>query len=278
MKHRGSRNGSVCGPCRSRKVKCNGKRPACTQCVRRGLWCSYELQLAWVEEGPKVIAPSKIQVNLNRVEEWMFLNTMLRDLTLSTTSKGVTQQDPEEDYHTRSTEPLNPRSTPTDASNPPEALEDPLGSELEYDSWNCIPLLSRPPLSNPTLSDSARYLLDYFHKYVGPQCYLHAGHNPYIRLILPVALASPSGSLLPALLGASANQLRLLGDTRFDKEVWKYRAKALRTLRTEIHEIFRSDGEARPEGEQHLGTMLMLCFTEVRIGVCTPTPLFSGLC
>ena len=61
--------------------------------------------------------------------------------------------------------------------------------------------------------------------------------------------------LRSALLAASANQLRLLGDRRFERDAWSHKAKAIRGVQ-----------EAIDSGVVDVGvmaTILMLCFYDV---------------
>ncbi|CAK4032408.1 hypothetical protein AC578_7882 [Lecanosticta acicola] len=65
----------ACWPCRRRKGKCTGERPACSSCLRRAVECSYEY-----EEG--VTRLGSLRMNLqkatSRAESLQFLFEQLR--------------------------------------------------------------------------------------------------------------------------------------------------------------------------------------------------------
>lgn len=111
------------------------------------------------------------------------------------------------------------------------------------------------PLSHYPQVES--YLLSYFVQLIGPNCSLSPLYNPYLSLVMPIALDHQP--LRNTLLAISANQLKLLGDNRFEKEAYIYKQKALCGLQTEINERKPSYGS--------VATVLMLCFHDVRFAL-----------
>lgn len=98
-------------------------------------------------------------------------------------------------------------------------------------------------------------LLDYFIRGVSPQCSLAPTHNPYLNYVTPLCFHYES--VRNAILAAAANQLCILGDSRFQKEAFLYKQRTLTGLREEI--------AAGNLNEGTLATVLMLCFRDVRI-------------
>ncbi len=96
-------------------------------------------------------------------------------------------------------------------------------------------------------------LFDYFVKSIGPSCSLSPSQNPYLYFLAPMSFEFPV--LRNSLLAASANQLRLLGDRRFEREAWSHKSKAIRGVQSAID-----------SGHVDVGivaTVLMLCFCDV---------------
>lgn len=79
--------------------------------------------------------------------------------------------------------------------------------------------------SNPDIESN---LLSYFVERIGPSCSLSSSHNPYLRFLIPMCFLYPT--LKDALLAVAANQLRLLGDMRFEKEAVLFKDRALQGL------------------------------------------------
>ncbi|KAI5305400.1 hypothetical protein KEM56_004536 [Ascosphaera pollenicola] len=112
-------------------------------------------------------------------------------------------------------------------------------------------------------------LLDYFIRRVSAQCSLASAHNPYLHYVTPLCFHYEP--VRNAILAASANQLCILGDSRFRKEAFIYKQKTLTGLRETIAAGNLNDGT--------LATILMLCFRDISEG-CTPswtTHLRGGL-
>ena len=112
-----------------------------------------------------------------------------------------------------------------------------------------------PPGSfiSSTLSSVDSNLFSYFVLSICPSCSLSPSQNPYLFYLTPMSFEYPV--LRSALLAASANQLRLLGDRRFERDAWSHKAKAIRGVQ-----------EAIDSGVVDVGvvaTILMLCFYDV---------------
>ncbi|RKK69283.1 hypothetical protein BFJ68_g18454, partial [Fusarium oxysporum] len=45
-----TRNRTICQTCRSRKIGCDGQKPACSQCIHTGRECSYPLDFIFITE------------------------------------------------------------------------------------------------------------------------------------------------------------------------------------------------------------------------------------
>ena len=105
------------------------------------------------------------------------------------------------------------------------------------------------PLSYYTHSQA--YLLDYFIRAIGPNCSLSSSQNPYMSLI-PL-LSYPT--FRNTILAVSANQLTLLGDTRYSREARMYKQKALTGL-TQVDGTSTADFGV-------VASVMMLCFHDV---------------
>jgi len=96
-------------------------------------------------------------------------------------------------------------------------------------------------------------LFSYFVNSIGPSCSLSPSQNPYLAYLTPMSFQFPA--LRDALIAASANQLRLLNDNRFEQEAFSYKNKAIRAVQRAI------DAEEIDVGI--VATVLMLCFYDV---------------
>lgn len=117
-------------------------------------------------------------------------------------------------------------------------------------SLSLRPLMSHPISFYPKIEG---HLFNYFVQAIGPNCSLSASFNPYISLITPLSLAHRA--LWNALLAVAANQLRLLGDTRYNKEAYTFKHNALQGVQ---HAIATQNCDYGI-----LATVLMLCFHDV---------------
>ncbi|KUJ15078.1 uncharacterized protein LY89DRAFT_686632 [Mollisia scopiformis] len=119
------------------------------------------------------------------------------------------------------------------------------------------------PLSPGSFVFSATeaYLLDYFRTQLAQWCRGFGARNPYRNIILRLTFGTGSTMLLHAVLAASANQLRILNDSRYNEDVWVYRGKALKLLQMRIQDCrIQNDWSG---WEDILATVLMLCFFDV---------------
>jgi len=287
MRHRGTRYGGSCWQCRSRKIKCTVERPACRRCLRLGLTCGYQHRFTWIQALKAGCQTYQRQWRgsesgdcTGAVEEWMFLNTTLNDLTQSLYYRDDLASAPSDEI-TRSTLVSTSDTTSLQSLSPSSSA-----TLFQWTDWTGYPIsiLTSTPVTTrnmtdplvSTLSSSERHLVDYFSKVVGPQCYLRTEANPYVRLILPIALASNPSPLLQAILSVSANQLRLLYGQGCTKQAWEYRGKTLKLLRTEINQLRTNHSQADSNFENCLGTILMLCCLEVSQATQSPSEREKG--
>lgn len=112
-----------------------------------------------------------------------------------------------------------------------------------------------PPMSHPVsfYPEVEGHLFNYFVQAIGPNCSLSPSFNPYISLITPLSLAHTA--LWNALLAVAANQLRLLGDTGYNREACTFKHNALQGVQ---HAIATQNYDYGI-----LATVLMLCFHDV---------------
>lgn len=113
--------------------------------------------------------------------------------------------------------------------------------------------LKTRPLGNPLsyYKHSEAYLLDYFIKAIGPNCSLSSLQNPYMSLIPLLSYTTFRNTIL----AVSANQLTLLGDTRYSREARMYKQKALTGL-TQVDGASTADFGV-------VASVMMLCFHDV---------------
>jgi hypothetical protein len=114
------------------------------------------------------------------------------------------------------------------------------------------------PLGHPLRAypETEQYLLNYFIQAIGPNCSLSARYNPYLSLVTPLCFDHPT--LRNTLLAVSANQLRLLGDTRFVNEACLFRGRAIRGLQysLKVYDTYGADYGT-------VASILMMCFHDV---------------
>ncbi|EXJ86523.1 hypothetical protein A1O3_03474 [Capronia epimyces CBS 606.96] len=241
----------------------------------------YEANFTWLQDAAQaklpLIAYRLPESSTPNIEDWMFLNTSVKDVESSATP-GILLQEFVADQASVSSSPAS-HSVVMPArtrgfefrSHHPAPPSSVMSMSDDHASWNLDTLARQMHSPDPvcrSLSDtpirySQKYLLDYFRRSIGPQCHLAHNDNPYVRLILPIALSAPSGPLMQALLCASANQLRLLSDRRFEKEAWMYRAKTLGLVRSELDNFMTGLSRDTTSFEQLLASVVMLCFVEI---------------
>ena len=136
---------------------------------------------------------------------------------------------------------------------------------LDLQTTTSLLLPLAPALSTFSgLSSTEHTLLSYFIFSMGPSCSLSSTRNPYLHYLTPMSFEFPV--LKNALLAASANQLRLLNDKRFEMEAWWYKEKAIQGVQNAIDTGNVDIGT--------VGSVLMLCFYDVCIillGLTNPT-------
>ncbi|KAL1962751.1 hypothetical protein VTN77DRAFT_9205 [Rasamsonia byssochlamydoides] len=200
------------------------------------------------------------------VGRWIFLNTTYGDFSGDgnySDNGDLVLEDAAALAHSTAWMILSPPSSPSslnhaaavDNNNNQSLDRHPLGRPLGH------PLRSYPEVE--------QYLLNYFIQAIGPNCSLSASYNPYLSLVTPLCFSHTT--LKNTLLAVSANQLRLLGDTRFVREAWLFKDRALQGLRQDIR--------AQKVDYGTVATVLMLCFHDISDG-CAPswiTHLRGGL-
>jgi len=269
-----NRRRTGCWTCKKDHTKCTEEHPRCNRCVKLGLECEYGLRLLWKDDavqrnislgregkwrksGQKHETsrsdPGRLYepVDLGSyIGEWIFLNFTEDDFHQSIDNQDEVDANSSAD---REELPVNSGSLiPVPSGTMSTAL----------DSEDIEQLCFMPPGSfiSSTLSSVDSNLFSYFVLSICPSCSLSPSQNPYLFYLTPMSFEYPV--LRSALLAASANQLRLLGDRRFERDAWSHKAKAIRGVQ-----------EAIDSGVVDVGvvaTILMLCFYDISDG-CNPS-------
>ncbi|PWY77330.1 Zn(II)2Cys6 transcription factor [Aspergillus sclerotioniger CBS 115572] len=228
-------------PTQAKHVQCTEELPICQLCKRHGWPCERGLRVVFQDDaaqrgvgfgrhGTLTSQPQLWQedsefrsVPLNAyVGRWIFVNTVSSNFTeVAGNMDGVSTGDEGSDILSEA-----------------EELDDKLPMD---------PCLAHPLTVYP---DSESYLLEFFIHGIGPNCALTTINNPYISLITPLAFCDTT--LRNAVISVAANQLRLLGDSRFSHQALVYKNKALKGLQQAISLGNIDDGT--------IATVLMLCF------------------
>ncbi|KAI8657207.1 hypothetical protein NCS57_01098400 [Fusarium keratoplasticum] len=134
-------------------------------------------------------------------------------------------------------------------------------NQTQISSWSNR-TFSWPIARNPSplaLGDNEIYLLDYFTHGVSPRCTTWPADNPFARTMLPICMSGPNKPLFNIVIAVASHQLSLLNDTRFRKDIWIYRGKALRAFQAEMGRL-QSGRECSVDWEQVISTLVMLTF------------------
>ena len=210
----------------------------------------------WSKKPPQAKKSAKAQkfqpVNLDQyIGNWIFLNTTYDHFGNSASHRdrnndiGTDEEEADEEIVSISSSQVSTIS----AHNVSDYF--PVGDILDRS------FLSGPFSMNATLqmfSSVEGNLFDYFVAAICPNCSFSYSQNPYLTLITPISLEF--APLMSAVLAVSANQLRLLNDTRFEKEALHYKSMALSGVQEAI--------DAGDVGWGLIATVLMLCFYDVR--------------
>ncbi|KAH6991380.1 fungal-specific transcription factor domain-containing protein [Ilyonectria sp. MPI-CAGE-AT-0026] len=127
------------------------------------------------------------------------------------------------------------------------------------------PIFCWPIVQNPSpfaLGDNEMYLLNYFTHGVSPRCTTWPADNPFARTILPVCMSALDKPLFNIVMAVASHQLSLLNDSRFKRDIWIYRGKAIRSFQAEIGQL-QSRQEASVDWEQIISTLVMLTFFDI---------------
>ncbi|RAO73610.1 uncharacterized protein BHQ10_009622 [Talaromyces amestolkiae] len=275
-----SRTRTGCRTCRSRKIKCDERRPKCQRCTKGNLDCSYGLQLIWHEESLSkgvchgragVWSKSGRRKGNTQLEgqfsgqrkglvttrpsssRGVFLNTTMNDVKLYFEYAGMAEEaDTDDKYDTH----------------------DMLPNENRQPSLS-LPVLSATTLGHMRTFDYDSALLSYYEAVVCSSSTLldDAKNNPYRHLILPMAMQSEG--LYHATLAVSAQILRI-AEPRFQFAALDHGHRALRCLISSLQRGQSSPQHTSQKQMSHaeidevLGLALMLCWFEITDG-CRPS-------
>ncbi|PVH79121.1 MFS general substrate transporter [Cadophora sp. DSE1049] len=258
-------------------TKCTEEHPRCARCLKLGLDCEYGLRLLWKEdaaqrniclgrEGKWRKMGSKDQTSRSDpgksyepidlgsyIGEWIFLNFTGTDFCQS---QSTDTQGDVEDISTADGDKI-PISNESLILMPSNARSIALNSGI---FGGQLSLVSPGHFATSTLSSIDGNLFSYFVLSICPSCSLSPSQNPYLAYLTPMSFEFPV--LRSALLAVSANQIRLLGDRRFERDAWSHKSRAIRGVQ-----------EAIDDGVVDVGivaTILMLCFYDISDG-CNPS-------
>ncbi|GAO51273.1 hypothetical protein G7K_5379-t1 [Saitoella complicata NRRL Y-17804] len=270
--------GNGCWKCKERRVRCTGERPSCTACTRLGHSCQYGMKLQWKEDAEargitfgregvwskhkpgKQRKQGETQLGLHHVVDlrafegrFMFLNTTYRDFV---GTGRRTREEPDLEEH--QIDAVTDGDWPASATDPRQVF-------LSEDVATTNPTLlsaSSMSLFTPSLyqlDSITSHLLQYFIERICPACTLTSSFNPYLKVITPIALSSPT--LLQAVLAVSADELRITSDRQYTDLALTYKSKALNGLRRDMQRSLQSGVV-----DNIVATSLMLCFFEIAAG------------
>jgi len=250
-----------CFACKDAHVQCTEERPSCKRCVRITLKCTYGIKLIWREDSlSRNIAhgrsgvsgrksrkalmdsappsPHFIRVRAhedNEPVQYVFENLTVDDFAAGNSSRchegGAILQ----------TRDAATSTTSSDSADEVDEEVPRTSSCLQY------------PMTSHVFKGIDSHLLNYFVHELGPKCSLSSTNNPYIHVLIPIAMEFQP--LRDALLAVSANSLRLQDDTRYESYALKYKSSALRGLRRTL--------DAQIMDWRGLATTLMFCFYDV---------------
>ncbi|OKL57402.1 hypothetical protein UA08_07322 [Talaromyces atroroseus] len=130
--------------------------------------------------------------------------------------------------------------------------------QRHFDTDTSLQLFSG--ISDSIYQGTHSHLLNYYITELCPKCSLSTTYNPYLQILLPIAVEF--APLRNALLAAAANQLRLQHDDRFKTHAFNLKSAAMNGLR---HQLSLEGMDWKS-----LATTLMLCFFDISDG-CAPS-------
>ncbi|KAJ5232561.1 hypothetical protein N7468_005517 [Penicillium chermesinum] len=214
------------------------------------------------------------------IEDWMFLNTTPADFVLPLEPLGLSGPDlPRIEQAVEDPDPFVDIMSLLD-SDCPGNLQEHFENTTEQcynrdeDSmlggrWiNQSPTESYIPyeLSPFGLNGKQLILLDYFTHKLIPRCTTWPVENPFVSIILPICLSATEKPLFYTVMAISSHQLSMLEDKRFERDIWEYRAKALRGFQREIGRFRSGDEPAATAGWEHItATLVMLTFFDASL-------------
>ncbi|KAE8547968.1 hypothetical protein EYB25_009761 [Talaromyces marneffei] len=276
-----NRRRTGCFQCKEKHVQCTEEKPSCKRCERLGLQCVRGIKLLFREDA------IERGIHFGREGTWSKRCKRIKKppvLELDNDFTGV----PLDQYHGRW---IWLNTTYNDFTGEPNKWDDgenevelfsPIGNDAgcwvlasgqheqqQQQQQLLSQTLKMRSLGNPLsyYKQSEAHLLDYFIRAIGPNCSLSSSQNPYMSLVPLLSYTTFRNTIL----AVSANQLSLLGDTRYSKEARMYKQKALTGL-TQI-------GGTSTEDFGVVASVLMLCFHDISDN-CSPswvTHLRGGL-
>ncbi|EED14059.1 conserved hypothetical protein [Talaromyces stipitatus ATCC 10500] len=269
-----NRRRTGCFQCKEKHVQCTEEKPRCKRCERLGLQCVRGIRLlfredaiergihfgregTWSKRSNRIKKPPVLELDNDFTGvpldqyfgKWIWLNTTYEDFT------GKINQWDDGENEVGLLSPIDNSAGRLVLASAHQQVVDQtlktrtLGNPLSYYDY------------------SEAYLLDYFINAIGPNCSLSSSQNPYMSLIPLLSYTTFRNTIL----AVSANQLSLLGDTRYSRDAYMFKQKALTGL-TQVDTTSTADFGV-------VASVLMLCFHDISAN-CSPswvTHLRGGL-
>ncbi|KAN0099341.1 Fungal specific transcription factor domain containing protein [Hyaloscypha variabilis] len=270
-----NRRRTGCWMCKTKHIQCTEEKPSCRRCIRLGLGCEYGIRLLWREDAAqrnislgregKWSKKSKMKISKSEpggryqpidlrpyMGMWVFLNASKENFELHRRHDLGDEKTAVGEREDENPPALRNETLEMVISQPDGIL--PINEILSLEG---SPMMSRFSFDTfSAFSSIEGNLFSYFVNSIGPSCSLSPSQNPYLAYLTPMSFQFPA--LRDALIAASANQLRLLNDKRFEREALSYKNKAIRAVQRAI------DAEEIDVGI--VATVLMLCFYDISDG------------
>lgn len=253
-----------CFACKDAHVQCTEERPSCKRCLRIDLCCTYGKKLTWREDalsrniahGRTGVWSRKPRTGIDSAQRFVpfsqfnQLPATQKNEPVQYTFRNLTVEDFAFRNDTGNDTEIDD-SKLTDAEPRPTIT----GHDLTEDAVEigCLPAFPQRAITSHIFGGVESYLLNYFIHELGPKCSLSTKNNPYIHVLVPIAMKYQP--LRDALLAASANSLRLQDDARYETLALRHKSLAMRGLRRAL--------DANIIDWRGLATTLMFCFYDV---------------